>query len=343
VHTSLLPPSFATFRQRLNEYGRLRKPCLFLIDFEGHKPVLVDPNELNTRGIRFDFPGRADTGIRTGVVRPSPTVLTVAPPEPERYYRAFETVQLGLARGNSYLVNLTLPTPVGLTVGLEEVYYRSRAKYRIYFPGEFVCFSPETFVTISPEGYIETRPMKGTAPDTEAGRAQLLDSIKERAEHATIVDLLRNDLSKVAARVRVTDYRYLHAIDRGGGALVQTSSRIGGHLGEKWAGHLGDILAELLPAGSVSGAPKQATVDLIRRAEPDARGYYCGVAGYFDGQRLDSCVLIRYIEETGTQFLFRSGGGVTAMSDREEEYRELVAKIRIPIDRPILMPRQISV
>jgi para-aminobenzoate synthetase component 1 len=257
--------------------------------------------------------------------------------------RAFGIVSEGLRRGDSYLTNLTLATPVRLSTGLREAYRGSFAKYRLYWPERFVCFSPETFVTVSPGGYIEARPMKGTAPDTPADRTRLLNSEKERAEHATIVDLLRNDLSQVARGVRVREYRYLRAIDRGDGALVQTSSRIGGLLGKQWEERLGDLIATLLPAGSVSGAPKGATLEIIRRAEPTPRGYYCGVAGYFDGTSLDSCVMIRFIEKSEDGYLFRSGGGVTALSNSEEEYRELVAKIRIPTAGATLRPHPFGV
>jgi len=227
---------------------------------------------------------------------------------------------------------LTFPVPVALSCSLEDIYWQSEAKYRIYWPGNFVCFSPETFVTVNEKGYIESRPMKGTALDTDKARAALLNSKKEIAEHATIVDLIRNDLSQVAKGVRVTDYRYFHKIATSRRGLVQTSSKIGGQLAENWKDKLGDILSILLPAGSVSGAPKPATLDIIRSAEGQKRGYYCGIGGYFDGVSLDTCVLIRFIEKRADgSHSFRSGGGITARSSWAEEYAELKAKVRIPL------------
>ncbi len=279
---------------------------------------------------RFTFPGREDSlAPPLGIQEPR---LHVEAPSRAVFQRAFAAVQGGLQRGDSFLTNLTFPIAVRLRGTPEGVYHLAEAKYRIWWPGHFVCFSPETFVTIDESGYIETRPMKGTAHDTPASRRALLDSTKEIAEHATIVDLLRNDLSRVASRVRVTDYRYFHKIATSRRGLVQTSSNIGGRLPTDWKDRLGDLLTTLLPAGSISGAPKPATLKLIREAETGPRGYYCGVAGYFDGTRLDTCVMIRFIEQRSAgRYVFRSGGGITARSNWEDEYRELLAKVRIPV------------
>ena len=91
------------------------------------------------------------------------------------------------------------------------------------------------------------------------------------------------------------------------------------------------MLAKLLPAGSISGAPKVKTVEVIQQAEQGKRGYYTGVFGYFDGENLDSAVAIRYIEQINGQFWFRSGGGITAKSQLKEEYQELLEKVYVPI------------
>ena len=115
------------------------------------------------------------------------------------------------------------------------------------------------------------------------------------------------------------------------GALLQASSRIAGRLPAGYPARIGELLFRLLPAGSVSGAPKRRTVEIIRAIEGEPRGYYTGVFGYFDGRRLDSAVMIRYIERQADGFYYRSGGGITAMSREEEEYRELIHKIYVPI------------
>ncbi len=322
--------NMTTWAKRLNELGAKRAPCFFLVDFEQEAPRVWAAGDNTEDQPRFSFRNYADPGAPPSGMLP-PKLL----PEhvPETIFRtAFRVVRAGLQRGDSFLTNLTFPVPIALSCSLEDVYWQSEAKYRILWPGRFVCFSPETFVTINKTGYIESRPMKGTALDTESARAALLNSKKEIAEHATIVDLIRNDLSQVAKGVRVTNYRYFHKIATSSRGLVQTSSKIGGQLPANWKDNLGGILATLLPAGSVSGAPKAATLDIIRRAEGQRRGYYCGIGGYFDGASIDTCVLIRFIEERpdGAHF-FRSGGGVTARSNWAEEYAELKAKVRIPL------------
>ena len=313
----------------LNELAAAGEPCLFVVDFECRAPRLWRLSDLDRP--KVSFPGFVDHPPQLG----DPVIpnLYVEPFSRQRFRRAFAVVQEGLHRGDSFLTNLTFPIPIQLNCRLRDVYYAAQAKYRILWPDRFVCFSPETFITIDHSGYIETRPMKGTSLDTPRARESLLNSRKEIAEHATIVDLLRNDLSMVAKNVRVKDYRYFHKIATSKRGLVQTSSNIGGHLPVGWQKNVGSTLAKLLPAGSVSGAPKAATLEIIRRAEADIdRGYYCGIAGLFDGHTVDTCVMIRFIEATPDgAFAFRSGGGITARSTWRDEYAELLAKVRIPI------------
>jgi len=196
-------------------------------------------------------------------------------------------------------------------------------------PGHFTVFSPEPFVRIS-DGIISTFPMKGTIPDGPGATERLLGDEKEQAEHITVTDLLRNDLGRVCRSVSVPRYRYLERIASPAGALLQTSSEIRGSLHPHLTAAPGTVLAALLPAGSVTGAPKERTVEIIRAAECGPRGYYCGVFGVWDGAGLDSAVMIRFIEERAGSLYFRSGGGITVYSSAEEEYDELIAKIRIP-------------
>ena len=126
-------------------------------------------------------------------------------------------------------------------------------------------------------------------------------------------------------------FRYLEKIRTIRGEIWQTSSEIQGKLFPDWNKKLGNLIFQLLPAGSISGAPKPSTIQLIRQAEQVPRGYYTGVFGYFDGQNLDSAVLIRYIEKEGEHYYFRSGGGITINSQAEEEYQEVLEKIYLSI------------
>ena len=87
----------------------------------------------------------------------------------------------------------------------------------------------------------------------------------------------------------------------------------------------------MLPAGSICGAPKNKTVSIIKKVEQGPRGYYTGIFGYFDGENLDSAVNIRYLEKKENQLLYRSGGGITFLSNLESEYNELIEKIYVPL------------
>ena len=230
------------------------------------------------------------------------------------------------------MVNLTQPSEIQTNQSIEEIYNLCSAKYKLIIPGKFVVFSPETFVTIK-NNTISTHPMKGTI-DASIPNAKeiILNSKKEMAEHATIVDLLRNDLSRIAQNVRVEKYRYIEEIKTSQQHLLQVSSKISGKLPCNWQSQLGNILHELLPAGSVTGAPKPETLKIIEEVEGYDRGFYTGIAGYFDGEKLDSFVLIRFIEQIENKLIYKSGGGITTQSVAKDEYNELIQKIYVPID-----------
>lgn len=317
-------------REAVNRNAAAGRPFLFGVDFEMRNGFFVE-DPLNDRRILFSCNGVGNVPASAfGDVRHSPE-LTVTASDREAYLRKFAIIRQGLRRGDSFLANLTERTPVRTNLSLEEIFFRSRARYRILVPGRFVCFSPECFVRLA-DGRIHTYPMKGTIDATlpDAGR-RLLEDYKEMCEHYTIVDLLRNDLSIVADRVRVERFRYVERVPTLRGEILQTSSEIVGDLSSGWRGELGDLLFRLLPAGSVSGAPKPATLQLIRRAEQLDRGYYTGIFGYFDGERLDTAVMIRYIEQTDGALYFRSGGGITIHSDPQRGYDEILEKIYLPI------------
>ena len=226
----------------------------------------------------------------------------------------------------------------------------------------FVCFSPETFVRIK-GGRIYSYPMKGTLdaslPNAEK---QLMEDRKEAAEHATIVDLIRNDLSRVAEDVRVDKYRYIDVLHTNKGNILQTSSEISGRLPEDYPHHLGEILDAQLPAGSITGAPKDKTMQIIQEAEGYDRGFYTGIMGIYDQGELNSAVMIRFIEEetspvdfeadgeknfkasegkgdeasegkgdeASRKLYFKAGGGITSKSDCRREYEEVIQKIYLP-------------
>jgi para-aminobenzoate synthetase component 1 len=314
--------------REMNRLGALGEPFLFIVDFLMEEPLVLTPGGASERGILFDIGGI--TNARPRAPRAGAFTFRTHPVSFTEYRHAFDAVRAELGNGNTYLLNLTFPTPVETDLTPEEFFYAGRAKYRILLPGRFVCFSPEPFVRIS-GGVISSRPMKGTIDADEAGAEEsIMSDPKEVAEHTTIVDLIRNDLNTVATGVTVERFRYVERVSTNRGDILQVSSLVTGRLGEGYAGRIGDILFSMLPAGSVTGAPKRKTVEIIRRTETRPRGYYTGVAGYFDGATLDSGVMIRFIEETPGGPVYRSGGGITVQSDAGKEYREMVGKVYVP-------------
>ena len=115
------------------------------------------------------------------------------------------------------------------------------------------------------------------------------------------------------------------------GPILQTSSEICGTLPEDYTARLGDIIFRLLPAGSITGAPKPKTVEIIAQAEDYRRGFYTGIMGHYADGQLDSAVMIRFIEQENGQLHFKAGGGITAKSRWESEYNEVIQKIYVPI------------
>jgi len=232
--------------------------------------------------------------------------------------------------GNTYLTNLTFPSEIKTNLSLKDIYKLSSARYKLLYRDQFVVFSPEIFVQIR-KGQIRSFPMKGTIDaDIPRARELLLNDTKEMAEHVTIVDLIRNDLSIYANQVKVEKYRYIDTLETSNKRLLQVSSEITGELAPDYLSCLGEIIFSMLPAGSISGAPKPETIRIIQDAEGLDRGYYTGIMGYFDGKNFDSAVMIRYIENRDGQLYYRSGGGITFMSDPEKEYQELIDKVYLP-------------
>lgn len=318
-----------SFIQHANQYGKQRQPFFFLIDFEQKKPLLVPLEQAHTSGLFFDFLGKNNLTASPKISKKFE--LYTFPMSLAEYQEGFNFVQQNIQFGNSYLLNLSYPTEIKTNYCLEEIFHAAQAKYKLWLKDQFICFSPECFVRIS-ENKIYSYPMKGTInANIEKAKEQLLNSEKEFTEHNTIVDLIRNDLALVAKNIQVTQYRYLEKVETHRGAIYQTSSEICGELNENWQDNIGSILAKLLPAGSISGAPKEKTIQIIQTAEKQPRGYYTGVFGYFDGENVESAVAIRYIEQKDGKYLFRSGGGITALSKLNEEYQEILEKVYVPI------------
>ncbi len=313
----------------MNKLGLEKVPFLFIINFEGNSGMVIPKEEAASKGVYYQILHHknhsftAKSSLRFSFSR--------CPVDFQDYQRSFHKVLRHIQYGNSYLVNLTFPTPIRTDLSLTDLFTHSNAPFKLLIDNDFVVFSPEPFVFIE-NGMISSFPMKGTI-DAHVSHAEdkILNNLKEKAEHFTIVDLIRNDLSKVATEVKVLKFRYIEKINTNYKSLLQVSSHIRGTLPVDYKAHIGDIMKSLLPAGSVSGAPKKKTLEIIREAEPGPRGFFTGVFGLFDGHQLWSAVMIRYIEQTKEGKNFRSGGGITAMSDCKEEYQEMIDKVYVPI------------
>ena len=368
---------------KINQLASQDEPFLFVINYQGDKAFIRLLSDIIPEECLFDFEGRGNFSHawketwkegtseketwkkETSEEEISETTWQIEPPLYEDYERSFNIVKSNIMAGNSYLTNLTCRVPVSCNLSLEEIFHRAKGKYKLLLRRKrnltpFVCFSPETFVRIK-GGRIYSYPMKGTLdaslPNAEK---QLMEDRKEAAEHATIVDLIRNDLSRVAENVRVDKYRYIDVLHTNKGDILQTSSEISGRLPEDYPHHLGEILDAQLPAGSITGAPKDKTMQIIQEAEGYDRGFYTGIMGIYDQGELNSAVMIRFIEEetspvdfetdgeknfkakegkasegkepkASRELYFKAGGGITSKSDCQREYEEVIQKIYLPI------------
>lgn len=319
-----------TIKNQMNKLGGKGVPFVFLVDFLMEHPLIFGIKE--NKIILWKTPKRSN--FPATVSKKLLPTLKYWHPQPvsyEVYCKGFDMIMRHILNGDTYLLNFTQPTFVDTNLSPEEIFLLSRAPYKIYLKDKFVCFSPEPFIRIE-NGKIASFPMKGTieAGDEKADE-QILTNTKELAEHNTIVDLIRNDLSIKARNVKVEQFRYLERIHTHQKDLWQVSSRITGDLPANYPSFIGDILFGMLPAGSVSGAPKKKTLEIIRAAEGYERGYYTGVFGVFDGENLDSCVLIRYLENENGKPIYKSGGGITFLSKAEDEYTEMIKKVYVPL------------
>ena len=292
---------------KMNDLGQRRIPFIFILDFELKKPVILNIGQI-TEDIYYKF--NDVKNYQLSGIKQKNLQFDIFPINYKKYAEAFDRVIKEIQFGNSFLLNLTFATEIKTNYSLKELFDISHAKYKLYFKDEFIVSSPE--------------------PNAEK---IILNDLKETAEHYTIVDLLRNDLSLVAKNVKVNKFRYIDHLTTLHRTLLQVSSEIEGTLPNDFRSKLGDIFMALLPAGSVSGAPKKKTLEIIAENESDSRGYYTGVFGIFDGENVDSAVMIRYIEKSDDRLWYRSGCGITNQSECASEYKEMIDKVYVPIGR----------
>ncbi|MDD2973863.1 MAG: aminodeoxychorismate synthase component I [Aliarcobacter cryaerophilus] len=309
----------------LNKFGSLKEPFLFLISYD-LKKTYIEKLQNISQNIKFEIDSKNIKNIKDYSLKKYPISF-------DEYKKKFDLIQDEIKNGNSYLLNLTAQTKIDTNLTLDDIYEASSSllNLRVKLNNlDFVCFSPEKFIDIK-DNKIYTYPMKGTI-DTNLTDAKniLLNSKKELAEHTMVVDLLRNDLGKVAKNIKVEEFRKFSKIVTKDRELFQTSSIISGDLQDNWQEKIGDILSNILPAGSITGTPKKSTIEILKNIENYDRGFYSGIFGIFDGINLQSFVLIRFIENINNELFYKSGGGITSDSIAKEEYEELLNKVYLP-------------
>ena len=324
----MYPPFHPNF-DRMDELSQQKVPFFFIIDFLMKNVEIFTENEINKNGLLVDFQYFKSFDSKEENFKN--IELKSFPESEESYRKGFDFVLENLRLGNSYLTNYTRKTEIETNLSLEEIFYRSEAKYKVLYKDQFVFFSPETFIKII-DNQINTQPMKGTIDASLENAIEILkNDKKEKAEHYTVVDLLRNDLSQVADEVKLDHFQRIDFLKTQQKNLYAMSSDISGRLKPEFQNKIGSIMKTLLPAGSILGAPKPKTLEIILKAENYDRGFYTGVSGWFDGQSLDSCVMIRFIEKENGKLFFKSGGGITHLSKFADEYTEMQNKIYVPI------------
>lgn len=305
----------------LNSYGKNKKPFFFIINFDMTKWDIVALENM---------PSDILYSINDKQKNIHNLFLETKFKNFSSYKKQFDNVINNIKNGNTYLLNLTSQTKVLNNIDLKTIYNNSNAKYKLFYKDKFTSFSPETFVTIS-NNKINSFPMKGTIDaNIKDAKKILLNDKKELAEHTMIVDLIRNDLSIVSSNIKVEDFRYTDKIQAGSKELLQVSSHISGCLKDNWHENIGDIIVPLLPAGSITGTPKKKTIELISNIEDFNREYFTGIWGVYDGESLDSSVLIRFLQKDVEQTVYKSGGGITIDSLCQNEYQEMKDKVYIP-------------
>ena len=253
------------------------------------------------------------------------------------YLKAIEKAKDYIAKGDIYQVNLSQRFSSSLNCDPFDLYLRLRsinpapfAAYLDFGEAKIISASPERFLSLR-NGVIHTRPIKGTRPrgadasEDSVLAHELLESAKDKAEHLMIVDLERNDLGRVCefGSVRPTEFITLEKYS----TVFHLVSTVSGVV--KSGMDAVDCLTNCFPGGSITGAPKIRSMEIIDELEPTSRSVYTGSIGYisFTGD-MDTSIVIRTILVKNNQLYFQVGGGIVTDSDPEAEYQETLDKAK---------------
>jgi anthranilate/para-aminobenzoate synthase component I len=267
--------------------------------------------------------------------RPAPATATWAYPD-DQYLQMIRACQASIVEGDAYQLCLTTEASVPVTPDPVAAYLALRASSPTHHgalvrAGEvsLVSATPEQFLRVTPDGIVETKPIKGTRPRGDTGladdalRDELVSSDKERAENLMIVDLMRNDLGRIAqvGSVEVTSLLAVESYAQ----VHQLVSTVRARLADGVDRF--DAIAACFPAGSMTGAPKRSATDILDGLERRPRGIYSGAFGYlgYDGA-VDLAMVIRSIVIDAEGSTVGAGGGITALSVPEEELAEVRVK-----------------
>ena len=328
-------PAIADPDPRAIESCMMRVRRFVTFDHARHRVRAVAPHE-EEAAWQEEVAGLLFATRGAGSPPPASPAAVVSTWDEQRYRAAFAAVQNQLRLGNSYETNLTFRTVVESAAGPLDTYRRLRrinpAPYAAYITHRgtsLLSASPERFATVGPDRVLETRPIKGTTArdsdpdrDVEAARRLTLDP-KFRGENLMIVDLLRNDMARVCAlgSVEVTDLMHVESYP----TVHQLITTIRGRLRDDV--DTLDALWSLFPGGSMTGAPKLRTMEIIAEVEDSARGPYSGAVGWvLDDGSADLGIVIRSLVHRDGRYTIGTGGGITVSSAVDEEFDEAAWK-----------------
>ena len=357
VHSSDLPDAALMLGNRVVavDHARARTHVFALTHVDG--PKTQDSLEFSARQQEYAEQLawlEAATRVAAAAICDPPTPRPLDPPvEPgghvtfkvgrgrAQYLADIERSQAELAAGESYEVCLTdqistdaSPDPFALYRRLRRSNPSPFAAFLRFGDTAIVSSSPERFLSVGRDGAVQARPIKGTISraddpaEDEARKAELAADEKTRAEHLMIVDLLRNDLGRVSEvdSVRVPDLMVVEPY----ATVHQVVSTVTGQL-EAGRSPV-ECVRNCFPGGSMTGAPKERTMEIIDELEDEARGVYSGAIGYFgvDGA-VDLSIVIRTIVIRPGRTTIGAGGAIVMQSDPVEEFDEILLKARAPM------------
>ncbi|HEX7814625.1 aminodeoxychorismate synthase component I [Dyella sp.] len=261
--------------------------------------------------------------------------------EPEKYLEMIRQAKELIRQGETYEVCLTNELTAQLDADALPIYMNLRSVNAVPFGAYYrfgnvdvLCASPELYVEVSRDGDVESKPIKGTAPrhadpvEDQQIAERLANSVKDRSENLMIVDLLRNDLNRCCEVESVHVPKIFHI--ESFATVHQLVSTIRGKLMPDRT--TVDCVRESFPGGSMTGAPKVRTMNILDKLEEGARGIYSGSLGYLalnGSAKLN--IVIRTIVKMGSHVSIGAGGAIVALSDPEEELAEVLLKARAQI------------